>query len=393
MKERKSQTIICFFALFLFLTMVGGNVLAGLEPNQTDLPLPESDEALKTALDSAKMRHENVREEYSQALTRLKSLIRKQIEDPSGITEEEIDQAKLEHNNKGKALMVVENEMHRLQREWDRRVNIPDDVKKFDELNKFLREQYKKGVGTREEMVEKYKQFARDYPESPKASEALLNAACLYTQWRVRESGEEPYKPDVARKLHEQIVKAQPDLLTPYVVWSRHELACLYPTDDERFQGRLQFYKWLVNIEPEQYSATIKEMKREYRFRKTTEESLLRRTSGLIKTTIESVEKNILQDAKSSSNPSENIEILNKFLTNTSFKAPKLHEIQMSSISQPVKITIESDQTEQRQPEQPNETSTTIATFIKYATAVSGIGIVILGFLIFLMKKIAIFSK
>lgn len=270
---------------------------------------------------------------------------------------------------------------------------MPDDVKKFDELNKFLREQYKKGVGTREEMVEKYKQFARDYQESPKASEALLNAACLYTQWRVRESGEEPYKPDVARKLHEQIVKAQPDLLTPYVVWSRHELACLYPTADERFQGRLQFYKWLVNIEPEQYSATIKEMKREYRFRKTTEESLLRRTSGLIKTTIESVEKNILQDAKSSSNPSENIEALNKLFANISFKAPKLHELTISPISQSYKITIGSNQTEQHQPEQPNETSTTIANSIKYATAVGGIGIVILGFLIFLMKKTAIFSK
>lgn len=394
MKEKKSQIIICCFAVFLFLTMFAGKVLAGLNPDQSDFPLPESDEELKAAIDSTKIKHEELQQEYFQSSTRLKSLISKRIEDPSGITKEQINQAKLEHNKKVRAFQGIENNLHLLQREWDRRVNMPEDVKKFNELNKFLREQYKKGVGTREEMVAKYKQFAKDYHDSPLSRRALYDAATLYTGWCERQTGREQYRPDEARRIHEQIVNKDPNLLSPFVVWSRHELACLCPTADERFQGRLQFYKWLSNIGPEQYYATIKDMKREYRFRNTTEESLLRRTSGLIKTTIESVEKNILQDAKGSSNPSENLEVLNKLLTNISFKEPKLLEIQMSSISQPVKIAIESNQTEQRQEEQPIEASTTaIATSIKYAVAAGVIGIVILGFVIFLMKKTCIFSK
>ena len=81
-------------------------------------------------------------------------------------------------------------------------------------------------------------------------------------------------------------------------------MACLNATSDKRFQGRLEFYKWLRNITPEQIDATIKEMQREYRFRNTKKAELRERTNGLLKTTMEAVKKNVVVDAEFSSSPS-----------------------------------------------------------------------------------------
>jgi len=95
-------------------------------------------------------------------------------------------------------------------------------------------------------------------------------------------------------------------------------------------------------------------------------------------------------EEKDKKNYTKIIEIIND---PSKFSYYYLYELQMSSISQPVKITIESNQKEQHQEEQPTEVSSTIATSIKYAVAAGAIGIVILCLVIFLMKKTGISSK
>jgi hypothetical protein len=217
-----------------------------------------------------------------------------------------------EYEEKRRALMPVESQLHLLQWEWDRRMSMPEDVKEFDRLLKYRRDQYHKGVGTREEMVAKFKEFAARYPDSTLVPRALYDAAILYTSGSIRETGAEPRLPEKARELHGQIVTKYPDLLVEFVVWSRGSLASLCPTADERFRESLKFCKWLKAIGPEQYDATIKWMGREYQFRDTPGSELKSRIDGLLKGTIETVEKNIVYDAKASSNPAENMRLLDE---------------------------------------------------------------------------------
>jgi hypothetical protein len=142
----------------------------------------------------------------------------------------------------------------------------------------------------------------------------MFDAARLYTAGCIRAGVREPYRMDKAREIHQQIVEQHPDLLINFVVWSRDSLACLYPTADERFRGRLEFYRWFKSVGPAQYETTMEWMKREYRFRNAGQSELRDRIDGLLKGTLDSLQTNIVDDAKASSNPPQNLTLLDEVM-------------------------------------------------------------------------------
>jgi tetratricopeptide (TPR) repeat protein len=310
-------TRFCWFALvYTLLTMAPGNPVAAsltsVDPNRV---AAMSDDELKQAIETLSTgEYKRLQAACLEARDRLASMSKRPMKNVSDFNAVEAERLAREYEEKRSAFLPVESELRLLQWEWDRRMSTPEDVKEFDTLLKYRRDQYRKGVGTREEMVAKFKEFVAKYPDSTLVPRALYDAAILYTSDSIRETGVEPRLPEKARELHGQIVTGYPDLLVEFVVWSRGSLACLCPTADERFRESLKFYKWLKAIGPEQYDATIKWMGREYQFRDTAGSELKSRIDGLLKGTIETVEKNIVYDAKASSDPAENMRLLDEVM-------------------------------------------------------------------------------
>jgi hypothetical protein len=151
-----------------------------------------------------------------------------------------------------------------------------------------------------------YKDFAAKYPDSPKSYTALCNAAYSYYRSDLRE----PSDPNKARYFHQQIIDKDPNLLIMESIFSKGNLACVYPTADERFEGRLSFYRWLKSIKPEDYQHTVDFMKKDYNYRNKNDDYLKEQIQSLINATIDTEERNILGDARSSENPFNHFEFL-----------------------------------------------------------------------------------
>ena len=318
-KSMHKKINIQLFFMFIFMTF---SVVTNASESKDDIdqiPLM-SDDKLKREIESTTILFDQIRHEYQELQTQMDELNDKIKNDPFNSDLSDQYQDIIEKKNaKGKnELQPVENKMQLLQREWDRRMSIPEDYKEYEKLNMYLGEKYRKGIGTREEMAAKYEELAEKFPDSPIAINALFDAAMLYTGGCMRKSGVEPRLPEKAREYHEQIVSMYPNLLSEFVVWSRGELATLYPTSDQRFAGQLEFYNWLKNIKPEQYESTIEFMRKDYRHKNQSNQSLTGQIDGLLKVTTDTLKKNILVDAKESSNPDDNIKTLDKLFESES---------------------------------------------------------------------------
>lgn len=326
-------------SFFIFIIVFSIVVNASISPDDIDKIPSMSDDKLKREIESTTISFDRIYYEYQKLQTQIDELNDKIKEYPfnSDLSDQYRDIIE-KKNAKGKnELQPIENKLQLLQREWNRRMNIPEDYKEYESLKKYLGEKYYKGVGTREEMVTKFEELAEKFPDSPIAINALFDAAMLYTGGCIRESGVEPRLPEKAREYHERIVSKYPSLLSEFVVWSRGELAILYPTSDQRFAGQLEFYNWLKNIKPEQYGPTIEFKKRDYRHRNKSDQNLKEQINGLLEGTMDTLKNNIAGSAKASSNPEENMKILEKLFESEFKPDDKVESITNSVETEPVK--------------------------------------------------------
>lgn len=338
---------IVYLILPLFLPIYANATLSSDYIDQ--IPLM-TDNQLRDELESTKKTFDKINTEYQELRKNLENIKNKFKEEPlNKDLSEQYQDITEKKNAKGKnELQPVENKMQLLQREWDRRMNIPEDYKEYENLRRYLSEKYLKGVGTREEMATKYVELAEKFPDSPIAINALFDAAILYTGGCIRDNGIETRLPEKAREYHERIVSKYPDLLSEFVVWSRGELATLYPTSDERFEGQLRFYNWLKNIKPEQYESTMEFMRKDYRHRNQSNQSLTGQIDGLLKVTTDTLKKNIVFDARASSNQDDNMKKLKQLFESESAEEvkPVTNLVEVEPISSEVKTGVNSVNTE-----------------------------------------------
>lgn len=303
------------FVKAVFLLAVLAVPLVASEDEENEIVFPESDEEVYQMYEQAKSEFEQARAEYKKAEKAYLDLLNKKLGPDKklrlSITEEQLEKAKKEKTAKARVMKPIGRRYNEIKREYERRKNMPEYEKKFQEVEEIRRE-YSKGKGTREEMAKLYRDYVKEFPESSKADYALLHAAILYTSGVFRDDHNNPEPTDYqkARIYYQQIVDRDPNLISLPSVFAREDLACTYRNVNKIFNGRVELLHWLDSIDANDYEYSINKLENSYRYRNKSRKHIERQLRGLIRGAREVTEKNIVWDAAGSDDPVGNLDFL-----------------------------------------------------------------------------------